>query len=164
MSEVPTLDELLTGAQHRVLHLELRDNYAVSDGYAARMRNEPSDPETFAAWHRKVRPLIEQGVSFRRARIVSEPVSTYIRWEYGITHDASIVAGEHVRWLPRRLASEIPLPGNDFWLVDDVLLYSHFSGDGEKVGVERGHDLTLAVDAFERVWALGTDHGDYKPG
>jgi hypothetical protein len=41
-------------------------------------------------------------------------------------------AGELVRWLPRRQASDIALPGNDFWVFDDAtVLFNHFNGDGD---------------------------------
>jgi hypothetical protein len=56
---------------------------------------------------------VARGVIVRRARVVSEPVSEYIRWEHYVTH-ANVTAGEDVRWLPRRRATDIPLPGNDF--------------------------------------------------
>ncbi len=56
-----------------------------------------------------------RGVIIRRTRIVSEPVSEYIRWEHEIT-SANAEAGEDVRWLPPRRASDLLLPGNDFWV------------------------------------------------
>jgi hypothetical protein len=72
-----------------------------------------------------------RGVVIRRARIVSEPVTDYIRWEHEIT-SANVKAGEDVRWLPRRRASDLLLPGNDFWVFDDrVVLWTHFTGEGE---------------------------------
>ncbi|WP_438948653.1 DUF6879 family protein [Streptomyces atratus] len=54
-----------------------------------------------------------RGVRVLRARVVSEPVTEYIRFEHAIT-DANLRAGEEVRWLPRRRASTLALPGNDF--------------------------------------------------
>ena len=97
--------------------------------------------------------------------MVSEPVSTYVRFEYEMTPHANLAAGERVRWLPRGRACEIGLPGNDFWLVDDVVLFSLFSGDGARIGtVVGGADaLAFAVKAFEDVWSLGIDHAEYHP-
>ena len=70
-------------------------------------------------------------MTIRRARIVSEPVSEYIRFEYDITF-TNVEAGEDVRWLPRRRASDLLLPGNDFWVFDDrLVLWNHFTGEGE---------------------------------
>jgi hypothetical protein len=56
------------------------------------------------------------GVAICRARIVSEPISEYIQFEHGITF-ANVVAGEDIRWLPRRQASRLLMPGSDFSLM-----------------------------------------------
>jgi hypothetical protein len=163
----PTLEELFAGAARRVLHLELRDQYEGSPAYASWLAGKPIDYEAEYAswWLATVRPVVARGVDFRRARVVSEPVSNYVRFEYEVTPYANLAAGERVRWLPRRLASEVRLPGNDFWLVDDVVLFSLFSGDGVRVGTVVGSAdaLTFCVDAFETVWQLGFDHSDYQP-
>jgi len=71
------------------------------------------------------------GSKIRRARVVSEPVTEYIRFEHAITADLNVAAGEQVRWLPRRRASDLALPGSDFWLFDDqLIIFNHFAGDG----------------------------------
>jgi hypothetical protein len=148
-----------------VFHLELRDQYESTERYLAWVGGEPYDYEAaFAPWIAKVRPVVKRGVDFRRARVVSEPVSSYVQYEYWITETASLAAGERVRWLSRSLADGLRLPANDFWLVDDVLLFSHFSGDGVKVGTGMGSAEALAfcVEAFENVWGLAVDHGDYR--
>lgn len=162
----PTLDELLPSAARRVLHLEMRDQYKASSAFAKWLAGEPIDYATlYGPWLALVGPVAARGVDVRRARVVSEPVSTYIRFEYDMTAHANLAAGEQVRWLPRGRASELALPGNDFWLVDDVVLFSLFSGDGAQVGTVVGgaEALAFAVKAFEAVWSLGTDHTEYKP-
>src|SRR5262245_6923848 len=98
----------------------MRDTYELtSPAFAARKAGEPYDrTEGDARWHAVIVPLIKGGVDVRRARIVSEPVTDYIRFEHDVTPLANLAAGEKVRWLPRRRASDLKLPGNDFWLVD----------------------------------------------
>lgn len=95
------------------------------------------------------------------ARIVSEPVTDYIRWEHALTA-VNISVGEQVRWLPRRLASDIALPGNDLWLIDDRRVMFHwFTGDGDWAGHEFNEDpdvVKMVVAAFEAVWERGIDH------
>lgn len=95
----------------------------------------------------------------RRARIVSEPVTDYIRWEHAVT-PMNIEAGEQVRWLPRRRASDIALPGNDLWLIDRRLVMFHFwTGEGDWAGHEFTEEpsvVKLVTDAFETVWERGT--------
>ena len=117
-------------------------------------------------WYDLVRETVARGVRMRRARVVSEPVTDYIRHEYCLTASLNIAAGEQVRWLPRRRASDLALPGNDFWLLDRRLVrFIHFAGDGEYLGGELTEDpdvVRLCSDAFERVWERATDHRDFR--
>ncbi|MFE6977224.1 DUF6879 family protein [Streptomyces sp. NPDC057682] len=167
----PTFEELLDSAQYQALHLELRDVYAVGeerDVYEAFLRDGavPADDSAFwAGWLPLVERTVARGVTVRRARIVSEPVTTYIRFEHAIT-DANLRAGEQVRWLPRRRASALALPGNDFWLIDDrVVRWNLFSGDGKALEpdhTEDPHVVKLCAEAFRTVWDLATEHADYR--
>lgn len=94
-----------------------------------------------------VQDAVARGVVMRRARIVSEPVTDYIRYEHAIT-PLNLQVGEDVRWLPRRRASDIPLPGNDFWLLDERLMqFHHFTGTGDWApdGKERTTDPAEAA-------------------
>jgi hypothetical protein len=109
-----------------------------------------------------------RGVAVRRARIVSEPVSEYIRYEYDITF-RNVAAGEQVRWLARRQASDLALPGNDFWLFDDrLVLWLHFNGEGDLLPDGWGTTEDPAAGkhcgaAFESVWERAIPHEDYRP-
>ena len=84
-----------------------------------------------------------------------------------ITSALNVAAGEDVRWLPRRQASDLALPGNDFWLFDDrIVMLNYFSGDGESVA----HEVTeipvlvkLCATAFPAVWDRAVPHEDYQP-
>ncbi|MGW4201698.1 DUF6879 family protein [Streptomyces sp. NPDC004726] len=167
---VPPFADLIATAQKSAVHLELRDTYGVT-----------SESEDFGEWRRLgaisaasverrrswldlVRRTTARGVVMRRARIVSVPVTEYIRYEHAGTH-LNVEAGELVRWLPRRHAATLALPGADFWLFDDHLIrFGHFSGDGVSVGHELCDDpsaLGLCADAFESVWKRGFDHGQF---
>lgn len=166
MADLPTLDGLLATASRRVLHLEMRDLYDEAGLFEVWARGEPHDwAAAMAPWLAKARPVVERGVDFRRARIVSEPSSRYIRHEYEMTPFAAGAAGEQVRWLPRDQADDLRLPGNDFWIVDETLLFSHFSGDGVRVGTGVGtkHTLDFCIVAFESVWERAIDHSHYRP-
>jgi hypothetical protein len=164
------IDELLRSTQHSAVHLEMRDGYMQDDPALIAWRDgHRLDPENRGSWWRPwldvIAEAIGRGVVIRRARIVSEPVSEYIRYEYDMTFP-NVAAGEQVRWLPRRKASSLALPGNDFWLFDGKLVrWGHFSGDGDSLGGELTEDpaaAKLCADAFEAVWERATDHQDYK--
>lgn len=98
---------------------------------------------------------------------MSEPVSEYIRFEHEVTF-TNVVAGEEVRWLPRRRASEIALPGNDCWIFDGrLVMFNHFTGEGEVA--PDGREITsdpevvkLCASAFEAVWERAVPHERYR--
>jgi hypothetical protein len=170
-SNVPTFPELLGSAKSTAVHLEMRDSYAVDyekgpfADWRAGFRHDPADRASWwRPWLDLIQDTVSRGVTVRRARIVSEPVSEYIRFEHSGTF-TNIAAGEQVRWLPRRQASTIALPGNDFWLIDCRLIrWNHFTGDGASGGGEISEDpaaVKLCADAFETVWERGIPHDQY---
>jgi hypothetical protein len=165
-------DELFAGVSHSACHLEMRDTYAVgeeADAFAAFLAGRPFDQaqnaKVWGRWRELVRRETARGVSFRRARIVSEPVTAYTRFLYATATEPNIEAGEEIRWLPRRLASHIALPGNDFWLFDNErVLFNLFTGDGDWAGQEITDDpkvVALCRSSFEAVWAAATPHEEY---
>ncbi len=170
MTELPDFDRLLGSASRSAVHLEMRDDYgAGSAAFAAWPDHRPYDrsgPD--AIWHGLVGAAIRRGATVRRARIVSEPASEYIKFEYEVTPAANLAAGEQVRWLSRQKASDLALPGNDFWLFDDTtVLFNHFGGDGTATGRELRTEPSVArlcSSAFEAVWDRAVPHGEYRPG
>ncbi|GHE37267.1 hypothetical protein GCM10017673_44780 [Streptosporangium violaceochromogenes] len=172
----PTFDRWATmfrSCERSAVHLEMRDLYAVStenpmfSAWKAGHRYDLADETSWwRPWLDVIREATGRGVEVRRARIVSEPVTEYVRFEYDVSF-TNIVAGEQGRWLPRRRASGIALPGNDFWLLDGAKVqFNHFTGDGDWAGVEWCEDLDvvkLCAAAFDAVWAAGIDQSDYKP-
>jgi hypothetical protein len=164
----PTFTELLETAKRSIVHLEMRDGYEEvpaflewrkSGGGAARAYPWPGYPEQIAA-------AVARGVRVRRARIVSEPVSDYVRWEHMLT-EVNVEAGEDVRWLPRRQAFDLMLPGGDFVMFDQRLVRFGFQGgDGGNTGEHQfTSDPRVAaqcVAAFEMVWDRAIPHADYR--
>jgi len=166
-------DGYLSTYRREALHLEMRDVYTTTierDRFRLWLRGEPLDPAAEAEWWRPWFALMEAnlaaGKTLRRLRIVSEPVSDYIRFEW-LDAAKLVEAGEDVRWLPRRRASTLLLPGNDFWLFDDeTVIFTHFAGNGEVLDHERTtHPGTVAAckAAFEAAWAIAIPHTEYKP-
>ncbi|WP_370414124.1 DUF6879 family protein [Streptomyces fradiae] len=168
---VESFGELLKETRHSAVHLEMRDSYAVSgeaDDFeewkrAGFANTDPGSPY-WALWVGLVSEAVGRGVVMRRARIVSEPVTDYIRFEHAGT-TVVIGAGEQVRWLPRRRASDIALPGNDFWLFDDRLVqFNVFGGDSRWMHTDFTEDpavVKLCASAFESVWERGIPHEQY---
>lgn len=165
----PTFHELLRSCERSAQHLELRDGYSTTDPGFIAWQSDPSvDPlKWYGSWIGQLAEVLARGVVVRRARVVSEPISEYVRFEHAITTALNLAAGEEVRWLPRRQASDLALPGNDFWLFDDrLVMVNHFSGEGESAGHEIRDDEGLAklcVSAFAAVWERAVPHQTYQP-
>lgn len=163
-----TFEEMLASAQRSAVHLEMRDDYVPDDpSFIAWKGGPPYDrTERERDWHRLIGDARAKGVQVRRARVVSEPVTDYIRFEHSVTDSMNIKAGEQVRWLPRRQASDLLLPGNDLWVFDDHLIrFGFFAGDGRYLGDEVNRDSAVikqCLAAFEAVWGRATDHAEYR--
>ncbi|MGW5590183.1 DUF6879 family protein [Streptomyces sp. NPDC003857] len=167
-----TIADLMDQCTRSAVHLEMRDHYGVAAEAedfrkwleTGHVDTDPASPG-WAPWVDLVSRAVARGVAVRRARIVSEPVTDYIRYEHA-SSAVNVHAGEQVRWLPRRQASTIALPGNDFWLFDDrIIRWGHFSGDGALVGHDISEDpaaVKLCTDAFEAVWDRATPHAEYQ--
>jgi hypothetical protein len=164
-------NDLFTTFKREALHLEMRDAYgtAVEIPHLAKwLAGEPEDDTSWLEpWFETLRAGTAAGKVFRRARIVSEPVSDYQKWVLKDTH-LYVEAGEDIRWVPRRLVSTIPLPGNDFWLFDNQLVvFILFAGNGPVVDQVKTTDpaaITLCRTAFEAVWQLAIPNSGYQPG
>lgn len=168
---VLTLSAEILSKEASAVHLEMRDAYGVAnevEGFAAWKQGHRLDPADRASWWRPWLDLVQEvtgrGVVMRRARIISEPPSDYIRFEHSGAF-TNVVAGEEVRWLPRRDASDIALPGNDFWLFDGRLVqFNVFDGDGRWVHTDQTEEpavVSLCSRAFETVWERAVPHEKY---
>ena len=166
------LDNPVSTAVRSACHLELRDAYdpantAFSTWLETGTHPSIADRPAWAAWHRTVVDATARGVHVRRARVISEPVSSYIRWEWEVTPILNTAAGEDVRWLPRRRAVGLALPATDHWLIDGQrVVFAYFSGDGKLIeheGVDDPAVVKLCAEAFDAVWSRAIPHDQYSP-
>jgi hypothetical protein len=165
-------DSLIAGFRREALHLEMRDVYAAADHSRFRkwLAGEESGPHDEAEWWRPWREMMRRhqdaGRLLRRLRVISEPVTEYIKFEW-LDAAELVRAGEDVRWLPRQRTSGLLLPGNDLWCFDSQsVVFTYLSGDGEVQGYELTTDPGLAgqvVAAFEAAWSAAIPHGEYTP-
>jgi hypothetical protein len=168
---VESFAEIMAGVRRSAVHLELRDSYGVpneTDNFAAFRRGEWNEAKAKGdrhVWLDLVSDAVGRGVAMRRARVVSVPVTDCIRFEHTGTR-MNIDAGEQVRWLPRRQASRLRLPGNDFWLFDDRLLqFNIFDGPGSWAHTDFTEDsdvVEFCSAAFDAVWQLATPHIEFR--
>ncbi|MFC4906406.1 DUF6879 family protein [Actinomadura gamaensis] len=167
---IPTsFSDLLKKCRRSALKLELRDVYLPDDpAYVAWRKGDREETfRLYAPWTEQVREAVARGVSVRRARVVSEPVSDYIRFEHAVTERVNVAGGERIRWVPRSRTFDLLMPGCDLWVVDDeIALFYFFSGQGESAGSEVSGDpsvVSRCAAAVEAVWNRGIDHADYRP-
>ncbi|WP_316529554.1 DUF6879 family protein [Kitasatospora brasiliensis] len=165
---VPGFAEMLSSAKNSAVHLELRDQYSVAEEVSelAKWRRGEAvdvdpDSEYWSGWSDLIRSAVARGVRVRRARVVSVPVTDYVRYEHHITV-VNLAIGEQVRWLPRSETSGLALPGNDFWLVDGrAVRFNLFDGPGAALDPQYSEDpavIELCAGAFDAVWERGVDH------
>ncbi|MFC9430271.1 MULTISPECIES: DUF6879 family protein [unclassified Streptomyces] len=170
----PDFKELLAATRHSAVHLEMRDVYGVGDESAdfsewKRSGRRDTDPgsEYWAPWVDLISGATARGVVVRRARVVSEPVTDYIRYEHAGA-GVNVHAGEQVRWLARRNAATLMLPGSDLWIFDSAtVMFNHFGGEGNwaepRMELRSEADVVKqCVDAFEAVWERAVPHGAYE--
>ena len=162
---------MLSSVSRTAFHLEQRDTWqrftdADRDSYDGFLATGAADSDFLDSWCALVRKAVARGVEFRRLRIVSEPLTDYVRWEHALT-TANLAAGEHVRWLPRSQCMDLLVVPIDFWIFDSRLVrFGLFSGDGGVVGHEVREEpgiSKLVADSFEHAWARGIPHSDYTP-
>ncbi|WP_425832543.1 DUF6879 family protein [Streptomyces fractus] len=169
MSSIPEFAELLAAARQSAVHLEMRDAYYSNprfEDWQAGQRVDWDDRESWwRPFHQNIADAVARGVAIRRARIVSEPVTDYIKWEHYQTR-ANVEAGEQVRWLPRHRAWDLLLPGSDLWIFDGQLMrVHHFSGEGEWISKELCDDPAVVgrhAAAFESVWDRAVPHDQFE--
>jgi hypothetical protein len=77
-----------------------------------------ADLDWLAPWLDDVREAARAGRRFERVRMLTEPLTEYLRWQMEVT-PANVEAGEDIRVLPESEARSLDLPQDDFWLFDD---------------------------------------------
>ncbi|MFJ3339157.1 DUF6879 family protein [Streptomyces sp. NPDC086766] len=158
--------------QQDAFHLELRDDYSVpgEDGpFHSWLAGEDVDYAYLKPWTELVQQCTARGMTVRRVRVVTEPLSPYIQWEYATT-PLNEEAGESIRWLPRHLLPDgvtFPFDAKDWWLYDDRLLaVGHFDADGRVLGshlIDAPDAVAECVALRDLLWTHAIPHVDYKP-
>jgi hypothetical protein len=165
----PSFDDLLSGCRQTADHLEMRDIYGMSDEVADFATWQQSGavphPTYLEGWFDQVGATRMRGVAVRRLRVVSLPPSDYIRFEHATTGH-NVAAGEEVRWLSRRDAADLVLPGTDCWIFDGrAVWWNFFDGNGNYTGqgfTANPHVSDLYASAFEATWKRATPHAQFN--
>ncbi len=164
---------LFDAAQHSVFRLESHQFYGGDPAYD-RWRQRQGRPERSvrtSAWLARIARTTAAGVSWSRARIVTEPVSNYTLYEV-LTYVESQAAGEQVGIVEQdSWNGHLELP-EDFWLIDAgtpdaVAVWMHYADDGALISRVMSTDpATLDRLGYEAVHLrrIATPLNDWLPG
>jgi hypothetical protein len=158
----------LVNSARTILKLELRDNYAADAELFAAYR--AGDTATVRAAYQRLREEFTtdtaNGLLFRRVRIVSTPLSSYQQMALDWS-SYTVEGGDQLRWLPRRLVSQVPLPGNECSVLDDeAVIFLVFDSADECVETQVSRDpgvVKFCRDTFEALWSMSIPHAEFKP-
>jgi hypothetical protein len=160
------LADLFDTVERNSWRWECQGDYQVDEAKLQRWRAGLPFEETRASlkWHAYVRDLRQRGIPFERVRMLTEPLTEYLRWMLGVTY-RNINAGEDIRWITESRARALKMPDYDFYIIDDErVAIMRFDADKVLVDLEVVHDAsTLATHQAYRdtVWPLAIRHNDY---
>ncbi|MBO2452959.1 hypothetical protein J4573_38115 [Actinomadura barringtoniae] len=157
----------LLDATRDLMKLELRDNYGMDgDDLKAWLAGDLDTVEaSYAEWAESMASMTAHGQTFRRVRVVSEPLSDYQQMAVRFS-GLAVDEGEQLRWLPRRLVSAVPLPGNDAFVMDGTAaMFNVLNGNDDKSQPQYSRDpevVKFCINAFEAAWELAVPHYEYQ--
>ena len=157
-------DALFNTFHHTVARLETLPAYAVGGAEGERLeafhagrprplRNVVTDP-----WLARIARTVADGKTWRRVRVVDEPLTDYQRYQLA-SYGESQAVGEQVS-IVRRSALSVPVTG-DFWLFDAdtsaaraVLM--RYDAEGHWLGADLEDDPAVAAELVRQLSAVST--------
>jgi hypothetical protein len=141
----PEYWRLFDGFRHSAFRLEARQVY---DDEAEPLRcfleGEPKPPMPGKArWVSRVTAARDAGKIMARVHYVREPLTPYLRYEFGWSYPPNVEAGEDIR-----IVNKGEAPDRDFWLFDSrYLLWLDYDSEGRMTGAELEDDPAEVVRA-----------------
>lgn len=133
-------DQLFRSFQRTAFRLETQGEYRepIEREPIHRFLNaEPPDDSWLNPWTDNVREATHQGRTFQRVRVLTDPLTDYLRFEMDLALRANIPAGEDIRSLSMSEAQALGVPiGLDFWMFDDDQVGVMRFGDQGMLGLE----------------------------
>lgn len=171
MTDLVTGDEfyqLFRTFRHTVFRFEAQGVYRepVEDEPLRRfLAGEPPDDDWLQPWLDLVRVAKAENRDFRRVRVLTEPLTDYLRFEMDLALRQNIPAGEDIRALSKPEANALGLPQDiDFWMFDDDRVGLMRFGDRGMLGLEMINE-PRAVSHYrqwrDRAWEAALAHHDW---
>jgi hypothetical protein len=131
------LAQLLDSFRSSAFRLETLQAYSVpqeAEMISAFRRGEAVSPPDGHPWLKRVREATITGRQMQRVRIVSYPLSEYVRFEMSL-YPHSVASGEDIRIA--EACPELEACNLDFWLFDDsIAVVLQYDNDGRFLGAE----------------------------
>lgn len=155
MTALDDLVDALETAQRSVFRLEARQDYPDDELWQAHLRGEWWEQDAdLSDWCSLVSAVVDRGVTWTRARVVTEPWTPYTRWEIEQHYPHNQTAGEDIRLV----RDSEPWGAPDFWLVDDTRAWRlYYDSVGAMAVAEfAGDDLWVARTWRDRALNVAT--------
>jgi hypothetical protein len=156
--------------RHSAFRLELHPAYTMP-GEADELRRfqggEKPPPGYHYGWLDTMTAARAAGKTVRRVRVVCQPLSDYIRYEFEWGFTYNVEAGEDIRVLDLTDQPDPGLPDHDFWLFDDqIVVQMLYRPDGTQIGREllADPDLDTYLGYQNKAWCGSVPFGDYLAG
>lgn len=162
-------NDLFRDFTRSAFHLETRDVYTIAEEVEPFRRWRTGEQDDYAwlrDWHELIKAATHAGKSVVRARIVTEPVTDYVRFEHAMAR-FNVAAGEQLYWVPRDRTAHIDFPEHDYWLLDEATVaFNVFAADGSSFGARVTTDpaaVEQCVRVRDQVLAVAIPHTEYVP-
>jgi hypothetical protein len=140
-------NRLVTDYERSAFRWECQGSYREDDEVEPWRRWRAGDRDTswMSEWVTTVRRLRAEGKTFARVRMLTDPLTDYLRWMLEVT-PTNIAAGEDIRWISEAGARAAGAPGYDFYLLDDRLLVTLRFDEHGVSGAEVTDDPAIVQD------------------
>ncbi|WKU07799.1 DUF6879 family protein [Micromonospora sp. HUAS LYJ1] len=162
VTDPAAFQRLFSDFHHAAFKLEVRRSYGVpaeDEPFQVFLAGKDPGVDWLRPWLDLMRAETAKGKRVERVRVVDEPPSDYLRFEMSVTPH-NLAAGEDIRYLDRRRATELTLPRYDFWLFDSQLVaFLHFTDDDRFVGFSTTDDPAEVLEhcqCRDRAWTRAT--------
>jgi hypothetical protein len=147
--------------------LELHPVYTMpgeADELRRFLAGEKAPPGYHYGWLDTMAAARAAGKTVRRARVVRQPLTDYIRYEFEWGFAYNVDAGEDIRVLDLTGRPDPGLPDHDFWLFDEqTVVKMLYRPDGTQIGRELvpSPDLEAYLGHRDLAWRDAISFRDY---
>jgi hypothetical protein len=127
------LEKYLRNAKKSLFRYEALQDYSAEDGTKLVrdfLKTGDIGPKASESeWWNWIKKLNDSGITTKRVRMVTEPMTDYTKWELSALKEASEYSGDEIRVIGKE---DLSLVVQDFWLIDDTFPFLMYYGNKGK--------------------------------